>query len=121
MLVSVFVPFTRGPLEFGRALKQARRRDDDISIVTSSFALHLQPADADASADASSSSQQQQQQQQQQRFVIADVSLSFGGVAACTRSAPLCEAHLRGREFNALTFEGAYAALAQVSAADDKC
>jgi xanthine dehydrogenase/oxidase len=40
VLTSVFVPFTRS-LEYVRAFKQARRRDDDISIVTSSMCVRL--------------------------------------------------------------------------------
>ncbi len=40
VLTSVFVPFTRS-LEYVRAFKQARRRDDDISIVTASMCLRL--------------------------------------------------------------------------------
>jgi xanthine dehydrogenase/oxidase len=105
VMVSVFVPFTRGPLDFARAFKQARRRDDDISIVTSAFTMQLRALD---NADTEACEKQQQ-------LAIADVSLSFGGVGPCTRTAPLCEEFLRGKVFNAQTFENAYEVLAKVA------
>jgi len=42
VLVSVFVPFTRDN-EFAYAYKQAKRREDDISVVTSGMRVLLEP------------------------------------------------------------------------------
>ncbi len=80
---------------------QARRRDDDISIVTSGFALRLEE-NPSASSDSSSPT-----------FTIAAASLSFGGIGPCTRTAPLTEAHLVGKAFGPKAFEDAYAVLAK--------
>lgn len=102
VLTHVFIPFTE-PLSFTRAFKQARRRDDDISIVTSCFSISLQRTGADA-ASASESEQQ---------YTITDAALSFGGVGPTTRMAPLTQAYLRGLPFNAATFDGAYEQLAR--------
>jgi hypothetical protein len=79
---------------------QARRRDDDISIVTSGFALRLE--ENPSSSDSSSPT-----------FIIASASLSFGGIGPCTRTAPLTEAHLVGKAFGPKAFEDAYEVLAK--------
>jgi len=80
VIVAVRVPHS-APLEFVLPFKQARRREDDISIVTCGLRAKLAP-----SADASC-------------WVVTDATLAFGGMAATTVVAPRTAASLVGAEW----------------------
>ena len=69
---SVFVPFS-SEWEFVVPLKQARRREDDISIVTSGLRFLLSPSSPAATSPSADPS-----------WSIASCSLSFGGMAPTT-------------------------------------
>lgn len=73
--------------EYLKPFKQARRREDDISIVTSTMRLRLAV--------------------QNSKFVIDDVALAFGGMAPTTIMAKQTEKVLKGAEFSAASFEAA--------------
>ncbi|CBJ27195.1 conserved unknown protein [Ectocarpus siliculosus] len=79
--------------EFIRPFKQARRREDDISIVTGGIRLVLEPRGG--------------------KWVVKEASMCFGGMAPTTVGAPLTEVYLVGKEWSAETMGGAYELLAQ--------
>ena len=58
-------------LEFVRPFKQARRREGDISIVTSGMRVRLEPEGSN--------------------WIVADAGLCFGGMASTTVAAPQTE------------------------------
>lgn len=95
VLKHVFVPFTR-PLEYMSGFKQSRRREDDISIVTSGMRVHLKPDDKNPN-----------------EFVVADINLSYGGVAAVTACAVKTQEFLMNRVWNEDTLSKAYEMLTQ--------
>ena len=64
VLISIVVPFSR-PNEYMTPFKQAKRRDDDISIVTSGMRVLLNPQDQ----------------------TVLEVSLAFGGMGPTTKEA----------------------------------
>ena len=74
--------------------KQARRREDDISIVTSGILVELEPKD-------------------NLYFEIKHASLAFGGMAPTTIMAPQTQAFLVGKEFCQETFVQARQLLGQ--------
>ncbi|TYZ51144.1 hypothetical protein PybrP1_006502 [[Pythium] brassicae (nom. inval.)] len=88
VITSVYVPFTR-KWEFMLPFKQARRREDDISIVTAGIRVQL---DGAASLGA---------------WVIADASVVYGGMAPVTKAAAHTEQFLVGKAFDALTIDAA--------------
>jgi xanthine dehydrogenase/oxidase len=88
VLLDVFIPFN-APFEFVVPLKQARRREDDISIVTSGMRINLRPSDDNA------------------HWVIEAASLGFGGMAPTTVVAPRTADFLEGQKFCAETIEDA--------------
>lgn len=91
VLATIKVPVTREKGEWFRAYKQAKRKDDDIAIVTSAMRLRL---DDDG--------------------VVEDVCLAYGGMAPLTVAAKKANAFLVGRKFAELeTLEGAMNALEQ--------
>ncbi|KAL8290642.1 hypothetical protein RQP46_002900 [Phenoliferia psychrophenolica] len=71
-----------------RAYKQAKRRDDDIAIVTSCFAMRVNDDG-----------------------IIEHSKFAYGGMAAWTISVPKTEAFLQGKPFTAATLESALAVL----------
>lgn len=74
VIVGVFLPNPRPrPFEFVRPYKQARRREDDISIVTSGMRVRLEP------------------QMEEGKWVVVEADLCFGGMAATTVAAPKTE------------------------------
>lgn len=83
VIVRVVVPTTTEPTCI-RAYKQAKRKDDDIAIVTTCMSLSL---DKDAT--------------------ISAACLAFGGMAAFTVSAPQTAAYLTGKSLSKDTLEGA--------------
>jgi len=84
---SVFIPYT-SEFEFVVPLKQARRREDDISIVTAGMRFVLAPDGG--------------------RWVVRDCSLSFGGMSPISMNAVKTQACLVGKAWSAATVEGAY-------------
>jgi xanthine dehydrogenase/oxidase len=90
IIESVFIPFMREN-EFLLPFKQARRREDDISIVTSGMRVHLAIKD--------------------DQWNIEDCSLAFGGMAPLTKSASVTEAFLRGKPWTTHVWHEACAEL----------
>jgi xanthine dehydrogenase/oxidase len=93
VIVSITVPATREH-EYVLPFKQAKRRDDDISIVTCGLRLRFQPSAGDASG-----------------WRVADASFAFGGMAAKTVGAPKAAAACVGRAWSVATLDEASAAL----------
>jgi xanthine dehydrogenase/oxidase len=85
------VPLLRPIFEYLHPFKQARRREDDISIVTSGMRIRLRLRDG--------------------KYLIDDVAIAFGGMAPTTVMAVETTKVLQGAEFSASTFEQATAAL----------
>ncbi|KAK4101091.1 xanthine dehydrogenase [Parathielavia hyrcaniae] len=91
VLASICIPLTQEENEFFRAYKQAKRKDDDIAIVTAALKLRL-------SDDG----------------VVEDVNIVYGGMAPTTVAAKQANAYLVGKKFAELeTLEGAMNALGQ--------
>lgn len=67
VLESVFIPIVQSPLEFVLPFKQARRREDDISIVTSGMRFVFERHATNSTA-----------------FVVREASISYGGMAPTT-------------------------------------
>ena len=91
ILASIRVPVTQEKNEFFRAYKQAKRKDDDIAIVTAAFRLRLGDDGA-----------------------VQVANLVYGGMAPTTVAASKTNAYLAGKKFAELeTLEGAMNALEQ--------
>ncbi|KAL2155444.1 hypothetical protein VTH82DRAFT_186 [Thermothelomyces myriococcoides] len=89
VLASIRIPLTREKNEFFRAYKQAKRKDDDIAIVTSALRVRL-------SDDG----------------VVEQANLVYGGMAPSTVAAKGANSYLVGRKLAELeTLEGAMNAL----------
>lgn len=78
------VPLLARVFEYVQPFKQARRREDDISIVTSGMRIRLSPSEAD--------------------YKIEDVVIAFGGMAPKTVLAPKTMEFLVGKTFSKATF-----------------
>lgn len=88
VIASIRVPVTTDG-EFFRAYKQAKRKDDDIAIVTAALRVRLDT-----------------------EGLVTDSCLVYGGMAATTTTAKETMAYLTGRKFAELeTLEGAMSAL----------
>ncbi|KAG7364579.1 xanthine oxidase [Nitzschia inconspicua] len=81
------VPVLSKFFEYVKPFKQARRREDDISIVTSGMHIKLAPTDG--------------------TFVIEHAALAFGGMAPTTVMAPKTAQVLVGSPFTRETFDRA--------------
>ena len=90
LLESIEIPVIQQSLEYISPFKQARRREDDISIVTSGMRAVIAP---DPSGAAS--------------YIIKDASLAFGGMAPTTVMTPETAAALVGKTLSADTFRAA--------------
>ncbi|PFH60559.1 hypothetical protein XA68_10764 [Ophiocordyceps unilateralis] len=89
IIAAIRIPVTASEGEFFRAYKQAKRKDDDIAIVTAAFRLRLD-----------------------REGVVERCSLIYGGMAAMTVSALEATDYLVGRRFAELeTLEGTMNAL----------
>ncbi|KAM3436743.1 hypothetical protein MY4824_004164 [Beauveria thailandica] len=89
IIASIRIPVTAAKGEFYRTYKQAKRKDDDIAIVTSAFRVKLDDAG-----------------------LVQEVNLIYGGMAATTVSAKSAEEYLVGKTFAELeTLEGVMSAL----------
>ncbi|KPV77058.1 uncharacterized protein RHOBADRAFT_34531 [Rhodotorula graminis WP1] len=97
VIVRLVVPLVQadeaaGEKDVVRAFKQAKRRDDDIAIVTSCFAVTVAPQGDD-------------------QWVVKRAKLVFGGMAAHTISAKKTEELLVGKPVDSTTLEAALDAL----------
>ena len=95
ILESVFIPFT-AEFEFVVPFKQARRREDDISIVTCGMRYLLAPS---AAGDVNPT------------WTISSCSLAFGGMAPTTVAATKTAAELETRAWTVGTIEEAFISL----------
>lgn len=91
VISSIRIPLTRTTGEFFRTYKQAKRKDDDIAIVTATFRVVL-----DGSG------------------VVSKCDLIYGGMAAMTVAAKTAQEYLVGKRLAELeTLEGTMSALEQ--------
>ncbi|KAF4977571.1 hypothetical protein FZEAL_5942 [Fusarium zealandicum] len=89
IIASIRIPVTHGKGEFFRAYKQAKRKDDDIAIVTGALRVRLDD-----------------------EGIVEEVNLIYGGMAAMTVAAKTAMEYLIGRRFADLdTLEGTMSAL----------
>ncbi|CAL4915113.1 unnamed protein product [Urochloa decumbens] len=79
ILLSVILPWTR-PFEYVKEFKQAHRREDDIALVNAGMRVCLREAEG--------------------KWIISDVSIVYGGVAAVPLSASKTENFLTGKKWN---------------------
>ncbi|XP_020096279.1 xanthine dehydrogenase-like [Ananas comosus] len=79
ILLSIFLPWTR-PFEFVKEFKQAHRREDDIALVNAGMRAHIREENGD--------------------WIIADVSIVYGGVAALSISSSRTEKYLMGKKWD---------------------
>jgi xanthine dehydrogenase/oxidase len=88
VLVSVLIPFTE-KFEYVLPFKQARRREDDVSIVTAGLRVVLEPNGTE-------------------EWTVRDCSLAFGGMAPTTILAPGTAAALVGKPWSYASVEGVF-------------
>lgn len=87
LIERIELPILKQVFEYFKPFKQARRREDDISIVTSGMRIRLGILHG--------------------RFVVEDVAIAFGGMAPTTLMATKTCEKLIGAEFNLETFQRA--------------
>jgi len=90
LVESIEIPIIQQSLEYISPFKQARRREDDISIVTSGMRAVIAP---DPSGSGS--------------YIIKDASMAFGGMAPTTVMTPKTAEALVGQVLDADTFRSA--------------
>ncbi|ROT35210.1 xanthine dehydrogenase [Sodiomyces alkalinus F11] len=89
IIASIRIPITQSKSEFFRAYKQAKRKDDDIAIVTAALRVKLDDGG-----------------------VVTEANIVYGGMAAMTVAAQTAMGFLVGRRFAELeTLEGTMGAL----------
>lgn len=88
VITSVYVPYTK-KWEYMLPFKQARRREDDISIVTAGVRVELDNVDRSG------------------MWTISDASIVYGGMAPITKPAQGTEQFLIGKPFDTSTFDSA--------------
>ncbi|RLN49926.1 hypothetical protein BBJ29_001688 [Phytophthora kernoviae] len=88
VITSVYVPYTK-EYEYMLPFKQARRREDDISIVTAGIRVMLESSP------------------QTGVWVISNASAVYGGMAPITKAATATEQFLVGKPFSLTTFDEA--------------
>ncbi len=93
---SVTIPFVSSTRDFIRSYKQARRRDDDISIVAAGMRVQLKPTKTSTGGVA---------------WHVASIGLGYGGVGRTVMRAKQTEEFLTGKEWTPATIEAAYAKL----------
>ena len=102
----VEMPLVRPMFEYVAPFKQARRREDDISIVTSGMRIRLRPegsGDDDGGGGGGDTGEG--------RWTIEDVSIAYGGMAPVTKLARGAMSYMVGKTFGEETFVGARRAL----------
>lgn len=87
VVVNVFIPFTR-QWEYVIPHKQSKRREDDISIVTSGMRVNLEV--------------------KENKWVIGECALAFGGMAPYTVLASKTAKQLENQSFSRETFDDVY-------------
>jgi len=87
LVEAIEIPLLQPSMEFVAPFKQARRREDDISIVTSGMRMRVAP-EGDG-------------------YIIREASMAFGGMAPTTVMASQTAAELIGKPFGAQTFRSA--------------
>lgn len=87
LIESIHIPKPKSVFEYIFPFKQAKRREDDISIVTSGMRIVVKPSN--------------------KAFVIDDISLAFGGMAPRTIMAKKTAEFLMNKQFCRDTFEDA--------------
>jgi xanthine dehydrogenase/oxidase len=87
ILLSVILPWTR-PFEYVKEFKQAHRREDDIALVNAGMRVYLREAEG--------------------KWIISDVSIVYGGVAAVPLSASKTENFLTGKNWNSELLDDAF-------------
>ena len=97
VIVSVTVP-KLSPFEYILPFKQAKRREDDISIVTAGIRVALSPSDSSEDGEG---------------WIVTGSALAFGGMAATTVSCPKTSAFLLLKPWCAETFSAAESFLAE--------
>lgn len=90
VITSVYMPYTT-QWEYMLPFKQAKRREDDISIVTAGIRMRLAPA----------------QGHEDGGWTIENASLVYGGMAPVTKAAAATEAFLVGKPFTTETIDAA--------------
>ncbi|KAL9183361.1 hypothetical protein ACHAXT_005148 [Thalassiosira profunda] len=98
----VDVPLVQSKFEYVAPFKQARRREDDISIVTSGMRIRLAPSKGEESC-----------------WMIEDVAIAFGGMAPKTVMARKTMEALAGKPFVDATFVEARSVLQEEFAMPD--
>jgi xanthine dehydrogenase/oxidase len=88
VIKAITLPLPQTAFEFVQPYKQARRREDDISIATGCVRMRLAPAAEGV-------------------WVIEEAGLGFGGMAPTTVAAPKTEAFLQGKVWSQETIEAA--------------
>lgn len=83
VIKSITLPLPTSPFEFIAPFKQARRREDDISIVTACLRVRLAPAPPSLPGSSG--------------WVVEEAGFGFGGMAPTTVAAPKTEAFLIGK------------------------
>uniref|UniRef100_A0A453N4W6 FAD-binding PCMH-type domain-containing protein n=1 Tax=Aegilops tauschii subsp. strangulata TaxID=200361 RepID=A0A453N4W6_AEGTS len=79
VLLSVILPWTR-PFEYVKEFKQAHRRQDDIALVNAGMRVHITEAEGN--------------------WIVSDVSIVYGGVAAVPLTAGKTESFLVGKKLD---------------------
>ncbi len=93
VIASVAIPLPSSPFDFVQPYKQARRREDDISIVSGAIRVSLMP-----SADLSG-------------WEVGDCGMAFGGMAPTTVTAAKAMKALVGKPWALESLPAAYAAM----------
>uniref|UniRef100_A0A6S8ELY0 Xanthine dehydrogenase n=1 Tax=Aureoumbra lagunensis TaxID=44058 RepID=A0A6S8ELY0_9STRA len=89
LIAAIIIPVHSQRLDFISAFKQAKRREDDISIVTAGMRISLKP-----SSDS---------------WIISEACFGFGGMAPTTVTADAVTSALVGKIWNKETLDGALA------------
>ncbi|PNT74501.1 hypothetical protein BRADI_1g15800v3 [Brachypodium distachyon] len=79
LLLSVMLPWTR-QFEYVKEFKQAHRREDDIALVNAGMRVHIREAEG--------------------KWIVSDVSIVYGGVAAVPLTATKTENFLTGKKLD---------------------
>ena len=95
VIVRVDIPLPSSPFDFVQPYKQARRREDDISIVSGAIRVVLEPSDDMA------------------HWQVAQCGMAFGGMAPTTVTARKAMAALVGKPWSLDSLGAAYSAMAE--------